>query len=131
MGVYYRGVRKPIKNVQGFRVASTKFYGKAPSFFASGGNWERTWNAFLTVTDRIYEEIKNDYDYVVSSWEDGAFVLLKSNSGLISDMTIDRYIVGNLRNVSTGKRAKWVIDFKEGYDPETQNVKEVNEVAWS
>jgi len=113
MGIYYRGISKRVKTVDGANVLFSNFWGKAPGFFAENTG---RWDAFLTRSENTAADLREcGYIYVTNAKDNAqlarygeADVAIWSGQATMTDAFWDNNVVGKVKKV--GGRWKLVID---------------------
>lgn len=114
MGIYYSGVSRRYKTVDGANILFTNFWGKAPGFFCENtGRWE----AFLTRSENTALDLRENttYTYVMNVKDNAelaeygeADVAVYTGQSTMTDGFWDNNIVGKVKKV--GGRWRLVID---------------------
>jgi len=113
MGIYYRGISKRYKTVDGTNILFTNFWGKAPGLFCQNTG---RWNAFLTRSENTALDLReSNYTYVMNVKDNAelaecgeASVAVYSGQATMTDGFWDNNIVGKVKKV--GGRWKLVIN---------------------
>lgn len=113
MGIYYRGISKRFKTVDGANILFTNFWGKAPGLFCQNTG---RWNAFLTRSENTALDLREcNYTYVMNVKDNAelaeygeADVAVYSGQATMTDSFWDNNIVGKVKKV--GGRWRLVID---------------------
>lgn len=98
MGIYYRGISKRTKEINGMKFAFATFHGKAPGLFS---DYTGPWNRFLTRSTNTAEIMKDEVQYILMDDKlyDGVPVAKWNGKAVMSDIYWDDNIIGSFIKV--------------------------------
>lgn len=113
MGIYYSGISKRYKTVDGANILFSNFWGKAPGMFCENTG---RWDAFLTRSENTALDLREcNYTYVMHAKDNAelakygeADVAVWSGQATMTDGFWDNNVVGKVKKV--GGRWKLMID---------------------